>query len=183
MHKKSVIFGIGIGILAMVLVSLVAYNIQRASHRDEVARLLYALEYERNNPPPQPDWEHLIESMPHENTPEPMPTPEPTPVPQYDPPEEPEPITLNPIDEPTVPEEPQSPQSPQSPSGYVWVHIPVNIAATEIVNILGDAGVVENRAALLVFLVDNNFDRTVMAGNFLMPVNASFQEILDIILL
>ena len=40
MHKKSVIFGIGIGIMAMVLVSLGAYALQRAAHRREVVRII-----------------------------------------------------------------------------------------------------------------------------------------------
>jgi len=192
MHKKSVIFGIGIGVLAMVLVSLAAYAIQRGAHRDEVASLHEMLEYERAVVPPQPDVDDLMNwarelgmVFAHEILEEQAePAPQADVAPEPEPDEEPEPIALAPPEEPSPIEAPtptNPPSPPVAPQGSVWVHIPVDVLATDIVNILGDAGVVENRGAFLVFLIDNNFDRAVMAGNFLMPVNGNFQEILDII--
>jgi len=47
-HKRSIIFGIGIGMLIVSLISLGVYSIQRGGHRREVAELEYLLEASQN---------------------------------------------------------------------------------------------------------------------------------------
>jgi len=51
MHKKSIFFGIGIGILAMVAITFVAYIVQRAAHVNENIRLVALLEAAETAPP------------------------------------------------------------------------------------------------------------------------------------
>jgi len=213
MHKKSVVFGIGIGILAMVLVSLAAYNIQRASFREEIGRLLAELDNETT--PYMPDTETLIntarelgmvfeyeiepeiieiyiEIQPDNElfeeiedepdppqpppSPTPMPTPSPTPIATPTPPM-PSP-TPTPMPSPTPIATP-APTPRTAPDGYVWVNIPRDSMAATAVNILHEAGVVTNRAELLLYITDNGLQSRVRAGDILLPLNVEFEEIID----
>ncbi|MCL2572993.1 MAG: hypothetical protein FWE34_00395 [Defluviitaleaceae bacterium] len=49
MHRKSMVFGIGIGILVMVAVSFVTYIVQRAAHLNENANLVAMVHEQENN--------------------------------------------------------------------------------------------------------------------------------------
>ena len=72
---------------------------------------------------------------------------------------------------------------PQVPAvGHVSVHIPANIISTQIAEILHVAGVVADFDEFTNFLTVNRFDRSLMAGDFLLPLNGDFNVILEQIL-
>jgi len=66
--------------------------------------------------------------------------------------------------------------------GSIWVHIPANIGASEIAQILVNSGVIEDFNAFLAYLVENGFTVSLMAGNFLLPVGGEFEVIMGSIL-
>ena len=202
MDKKSVIFGIGTGMLAMVLVSFGTYAIQRASHQNAYAALGEQLEeaLEIANRPLDEDYLILrarqigmwfpyeIASTPdvpgdeYENADrepafepdEPHETQEPEPPEPIEPPEQPEPLaTPEPIAQPTM---------PPAPAGFAMVDIPVNSFGTQIAHILADAGVVPNVGDFLDFLIFHEFDPRLMAGQFYLPLDGDFEDIVRRIL-
>jgi len=186
MTKKSLIFGIGVGILLMALISLGAYMIQRNSHRNNLADLRATLDA---------TTDELIIALD-------------TQAPQIN-------IGLDDnviitrarelgmifadeIEMPIVPEsnegeidsdsasngETQSAQVDTTIDGdYVWVNIPLHANSTQISELLQDSGVVVSANDFNQFLVENGYDRIVQAGNFRLPVGGDFDVIIDIILI
>jgi len=81
----------------------------------------------------------------------------------------------------TVPET-TTPQLPPPSALGVWVHIPANIAAYEIARILYDSGVVVDFNDFMNFLINNGFTTSLMAGNYLLPIDGDFEVIMRSIL-
>lgn len=273
MHKKSVFFGIGIGILGMALVSFLAYAVQRSYYLDENARLLYLLGESLQNEPGfegelglddeyiigrameigmvfyneaenylietenylnddidefgnsvfdddngfvqegvNGEYTHLqeddaagldedlqealeealheasqeaLEETPQETLASLLPSPQPTqPSPQ------PQPQQLQPLG--TAPPQAQLQPQTQAPivrppvvirpiDGGMAVNIPANATATEFAIAAQDAGVVANTMEFLEFLSRGGYTRRLVAGDFEIPLGASMEDIVGII--
>ena len=205
MHKKSIFFGVGIGVLAMVLISFGAYAFQRASFTRDIydlraeaegleavietleAALEAALEEARQNfeqfalggngdDDEQGDEDEDNDEDGDEDEED------------NDEDEDEDNLALEPPNPPQQPEAPEPPQQqvaptqPASPEGFTLVYIPVNAFSTQIAQILAEAGVVSSANEFAAFLVDNHFDTRLMAGNWLLPINGDFNDIVQRIL-
>jgi hypothetical protein len=66
--------------------------------------------------------------------------------------------------------------------GFVWVQIRRDSPSNVIARQLLDAGVIVDQSAFTAFLSENRFETRLMAGTFLLPLNADFDAIMDHIL-
>ncbi|MCL2752849.1 MAG: hypothetical protein FWE44_01715 [Defluviitaleaceae bacterium] len=172
--KQSMIFGMGIGVVITAFVMFIFYIVQRQAHFNEVNDLNEHIEWLQDELAVRRQEQENIVAI----------------QPQTQPPTQPmtEPETEMPTEVQTQPATgTQTTTSTESEPiiptvGTIMVHIPVNISASNIAAILRDAGVVTNLNAFLAFLEENNFDRSLMAGNFWFPVGASYEEIMEQIL-
>jgi hypothetical protein len=71
---------------------------------------------------------------------------------------------------------------PPAQQNHAWVHIPQNIGSTQIAQILQQAGIITNTQAFLSFLAAQGFNAGLMAGDFMLPLGADFNVIMDSIL-
>jgi len=199
MHRKSLFFGIGIGSLVAVMIVFVAYIIQRASYINEISRLeelLYNEPYQVYAELHDEDiilmarelgmiFFHEID-LPQETNPNTM-TEEITEAEDevrhhIENPEEIDEIEE--IEPPNPPVAPSPLPSPATavPTGFRWVYIPEDLAASDIAAILGEAGIITNVGAFVQFLIDNGYTMTIMAGEFVLPVDGDFDVIVNQIL-
>ena len=194
--KKSMIFGVGIGICAAVLILFITYIVQRQSYISRINELTEQVallegmmqadeEYYNNNADEYTENQQPTE----EDTPQ-------EPLSIVDSPTQPEEIETTTAPPQTTPEPTTQPEtttagqglqiqpvSPVDPSAqYVWVHIPANIDATAIAGHLLNAGVISDVSVFVAYLVENNFTVSLMAGNFQLPINGDFEVILSSIL-
>jgi len=173
MHKQSMIFGVGIGICIAVAVLFVVYIIQRQSYASRISELnerVYQLE------------NALLQAY-EDAEDAPAPTAPTTTVPDDDPTTEP------PDEQPAEAYEPYEPQdttpaqtTAAATSGYVHVHIPANIGASDIALILFAHGVVTDFDRFMDFLVGNGFTVSLMAGDFTLPLDGNYDVIMRNIL-
>ena len=199
MHRRSMFFGMGIGILAMVAITFVAYTVQRTAYLNENTRLTALLEAAEIAPEQRPvDSYYVIDRarsigmvFPDEVQPET--------VLNFD-----EPIggdeaqyVYNSYEDHTGYYEPyeEQPETPIEPepepeptealpiADYLpWrMTIPEGITASQVATEFGYRGVVENADEFLQFLIDNDYATSIQAGTFEVPRNASFQQIVNII--
>lgn len=178
MHKRdkgSMIFGMGLGVVVTVAVIFVVYIIQRQSYindnnhlRDMVSEL-YTQIYLLENAPAQE-----ISTTPPPTTPPTTPNEaiEAEPGTETNEPNEPE----------TTPTTPAATTAEMAADGRVRVHIPAGAFASDIAQMLYNAGVVTDLNAFINYLVDNNFTVSLMAGDFLLPLDGDFEAIMGQIL-
>ncbi|MCL2169538.1 MAG: endolytic transglycosylase MltG [Defluviitaleaceae bacterium] len=178
--KNSMIFGIGLGVCAAVAVLFIVYIVQRQNYFNEINRLNdRVLELEAAM---MADNVNYTGNSPQTTTPAPAQTTEPETTPQtteYETTPQTEPETqpeTTPYQEYTTPV-----YSPPVGAGFARVHIPANIGASQIAQILYEAGVVTNLNTFLNHLIANGLTFSLMAGDFTLPLNASFATIVDAI--
>ena len=207
MHKKSLFFGMGIGILAMVAISFFTYVVQRSAHLnaiDELRGRLEASEMAYATPPEinPVDIYFIVDRardlgmvFPDEIEPEIiyyfLPPEEAANVDyngyDYDPadPDEPYEEVYEPYEEayePYVPYEAYEPYEPQQPTArYVSMNIRPGLTASEAAYYFELMGMVESALEFEQFLVERGYQTSVLAGHHIVPRGASFQEIVDII--
>jgi len=183
MHKRdkaSMLFGIGIGVVATVFVLFIFYIIQRQAHFNEMQDLHEQIE----------GLEHQLAMRQQQS----VSFVEPGNVLELEFQTEPAiemqtEIQTEPIIEPSTEAgtEPTNelqtePEPPMPDGGSIWVHIPANIPAADIARILHRAGVVADFDAFLAYLENNGFSRSIMAGNFLLPVDGGYDVLMNQIL-
>jgi len=190
--KGSMLFGIGIGFCVTVAILFVAYVVQRQTYYNRISELnerVYALEnmiLEAHEGSGALLGSTAIFQEPVTTTAAQGEAAEAEVTAEYDD------GYVSEREESNVPEETQT-ASPESTTtsvqttnppadGSVWVHIPANIGAYEIAQILFDMEVVIDFNAFLSYLVENGFTVSLMAGNFLLPMSGDFEAIMSSIL-
>ena len=198
MHRRSMFFGMGVGILAMVAITFVAYTIQRTVYLNENNRLTALLEAAEITPEPPPvDSNYVIDRARSLG----MVFPDEVQMEvaahletvgdevqyvynsyagygeeYYEPYEEPY------EEQPEAPADPDPTPAPPVTDYLPWrMTIPEGITASQVAFEFGYMGVVENGDEFLRFLVDNGYSTSIQAGSFEVPRGASFQEIVNII--
>lgn len=199
MHRKSLFFGIGFGSLAAVLLIFIVYIIQRSAYFDEISGLEELLDNEPNQIYAELQDEDIILrarelgmiffyeiDLPQEtNTDtaaEETAEAEEAALEHIEGPGEIEIEDIEEIESPEPLGSLEPPEAPGSPSGFRWVHIPEDLAATDIAAILGEAGIITDVGDFVRFLIDNGYTMTIMAGNFLLPIDADYEVIVERIL-
>ena len=200
MHRRSMFFGMGVGILAMVAITFVAYTIQRTVYLNENNRLTALLEAAEITPEPPPvDSNYVIDRarslgmvFPDEVQMEVAAHfPETTGGDEvqyvynsydgygeeyYEPYEEPY------EEQPETPADPDPTPAPEEIENLQWrIIIPEGVTATQVAEEFGEKGVVGNTDEFLQFLIDNGYATQIQAGTFYLPGYASFEEIVNII--
>ena len=202
MHRRSMFFGMGVGILAMVAITFVAYTVQRTVYLNENTRLTALLEAAEITPEPQSvDSYYVINRarnlgmvFPDEvqtevaaHFPEPAvgdevqyvynsyaDYPEEYYGPPYEEPYEEQPADPHPTPEPT----PEPLVAAYPPWSFT---IREGVTASQVAFEFGYVGVVEDGDEFLRFLVDNSYSTSILAGSFEVPRGATFEEIVNII--
>ncbi len=64
-----------------------------------------------------------------------------------------------------------------SPDEFVYVSIPKNAMAVEVADILVEAGLVTDKTQFINYLIDANLTRSLKFGDFLIPKDATPEEI------
>lgn len=208
MHKKSFSFGVGVGILSSVLIMFVAYIIQRQAYfnrqaylQERLLQTMQELEVAQSTEGLAiaarqigmgfaQDFEDVVNDFELnefgiEN------------IINYDSQEQlsieyPQTNEANYendiIEQPNI-EQPNVTQENQHILTYevinqqeVRVYIPEGSLASDIVYMFYEAGVIQNQEAFSQFLSENNYNTIIMAGSFILPVDAEFEIILDQIL-
>jgi len=177
MHKKSVFFGMGIGMVCMVLIAFAAYTVQRAANANEADFLTaYDPNYEAEDAGEDTfELDHdFIVALAREMGmvfldevyfPDP-PQPEPEPELEPDPPQpEPEP-------EPTPEPEPDM-------RILRRFTIPVGANATQFARVLEEADVIDSAEEFLEFLQVHDYAHLIRAGTFHLYTGSDFWEIVD----
>jgi len=192
MHKKSVLFGMGIGILMMVAVTFVTYIVQRAAYLNENTRLMAMVdELEAAPVVGSPvDSEYIVIRarsigmvFPDEVEPET--------VTVYveqngqqndngyisnDLPDEPE-------EQDYIPEQTPEPSPTATPVQQGWgITILSGITASEVASEFEYRGLVENGDEFLQFLIDRGYETRIQIGYFEVPLDANFDQIVNIII-
>jgi len=183
--KRSMIFGVGVGICVSVAILFVVYIVQRHNHFNHINELnerIYELQNLFLEDSAEREQEHdapnlLIPTTTAQNIEQTQTNNEETTTPQH------EETTTTPTAQTTAYTMPiTQAASPPAEGDRVWVHIPTDIGAFEIAQILSGMGVVEDFTGFVDFLVDNDFTLSLMAGNFLLPLDGDFEVIMSFIL-
>jgi len=196
MYKKSLLFGIGVGILVMALISFGAYVIQRGAFRNDIAELQGQLD-------DAAEW--LLTQ-----------TPSNAPYPAYfsddDVLARARELGMVFADELKTDIEAENEADSENnnaeyyssddengydgengeandvhveadqPDEFVRVYILLNTSSADIAQLLQDSGVVANAATFAQFVIENGYDRRLRAGPHYLPINGDFYEIVDIIM-
>jgi len=199
MHKKSMFFGMGIGILAMVAVSFVTYIVQRTAHLNENTQLMAMVEeLEAATPAGSVDSYYVIDRarsigmvFPDEIDPQIVlyfPDPIDGDEAEYvynagagmesdiEPPEE--------LDAQATPEPTSTPEPTPSPTALynaVRMTISPGLTATQAAVYFEQMGLVDSAEEFSQFLIDNGYQTSILAGYFEVPRGSTFQEIVNII--
>ncbi|MCL2376856.1 MAG: hypothetical protein FWC76_05600 [Defluviitaleaceae bacterium] len=186
MHKRSVFFGVGIGILVMVVVAFGTYIVQRAAHTSETNRLVALLEEHYHIVPSEVDYDYVIDRAREFGMVFPA---------EIETPVDVEPINAQndqtdheTIDEPIADEEPveelieePEPTPTPAPREYIRMTISAGISAARAAPYFEASGLVENAEDFLEFLINNGYEHSIRAGVFSIPEGASYHEIVNII--
>ena len=202
MHKRSMFFGLGIGILAMVAISFVTYTVQRTSYLNEQARLIAMVEELEAAPVAVPvDTDYVVNRargigmvFPDEVEPE---------IIFYFPDsvyadDEDEHAYSSNVSYSGVNDNASYEEAAQSetqvmptphPSSPALVYTPTHVGmlilpgltASEAANYFEQMGLVDNANEFSQFLIDNGYSTSIQAGYHIVPRGASFWEIVDII--
>jgi hypothetical protein len=197
MHKKSMFFGIGVGILVMVAVSFVTYTVQRASYLNEQARLMAMVEDLEARPQAAPvDTIYVVNRardigmvFPDEIEPEiVIYIPEPDEAQHlhnvnagngdYDDPVPPEEARPEAQVEPTP--SPDSPALVYTPT-HVGMLIRPGLTASEAAFYFEEMGLVDDANEFSQYLIDNGYSTSIRAGYHIVPRGVGFRDIVNII--
>ena len=177
MDKRSLFFGVGIGILCTVAIVFIVYQVQRNVFLREINELR-AASIELAN---EDFEEETIEIFAAE--PEILFTNEP----EYDIIEEVIEIFEQEIAQEFLEEDleiaEEIDEETEEVQEYALVDIPFGLDSFTISNILESSGVVADATEFLNFARSNNFTTTILAGSFELPINGDFEEIARIIVL
>ena len=210
MHKKSFTFGIGTGILAAVLVLFIAYIIQRNFYMNQQADLemrfvelleqineeemstvdivAYALELGMIFPEePVSDESEIAIDIDEEDVVELHNEDEDQDQDQHENEDEgedgaDEQQIFQPQFTPAITPAPTPPSFVAIDDTQVLIDIPFGNYAYDIVTLLWQAQVISDMEAFAQFLTDNDYDNIIMSGSFVLPINASFEDIISVIL-
>ena len=203
MHKKSMLFGVGVGILSMVAISFVTYVVQRAAHFDENSRLMAMVEQHEAAPVANSvDADYIVDRardigmiFPDEAEPEVvLYTPDPDLDFYDDENNEAEPVldsdeghiedgdyNEDELEQPQTETESEPIEEPEPRSSWVFT-ITGGVTASQVALEFESRGLVDSADEFLQFLVNNGHTQSILAGQHEVPFGADFYEIVDIII-
>jgi len=168
MHKRSVFFGVGIGILVMVAIAFGTYMVQLATHASETARLVALLEEQGHIIPDGVDSDYVLARARELGMVFPAEVEMITVVEHPATHDEQYVCDTESLGEPNMDEELELTPAPV-PRNYIRMTISAGISATHAVPYFEASGLVADAEDFLEFLISGGYQHSIRAGCFIYP--------------